>query len=433
MTKAPISLQDLRRSLYVKAKAEPTWRFWGLYVHVCKMETLDEAYRMAQKNDGAPGIDGVTFEAIKESGVEVFLRQIRDELITSTYRPMRARKKEIPKDGGKVRVLSIPAIRDRVVQGALKLVLEPIFEADFQPGSYGYRPKRTAHQAVNQVAQAIVESKTRIIDIDLRAYFDNVQHHLLLEKVARRVHDDEVMHLLKTMLKATGAKGVPQGGVISPLLSNLYLTEVDRMLERAMETTRNGKYTYVQYARFADDLVILIDSHPRHDWLMKAVGKRLREELAKLQVEINEEKSRIVDLAKGDSFTFLGFEFRRILSRKGAWRPNYTPKLKKRTALLGKLRDVFRRFASQPVGRVIEQINPILRGWVNYFAVGHSSRCFSFVKDWVEKKIRRHLMRARKRKGFGWQRWSRPWLYGELGLFNAYRVRRPGPKAQPAG
>ena len=142
------------------------------------------------------------------------------------------------------------------------------------------------------------------------------------------------------------------------------------MLERAMETTRNGKYTNVQYARFADDLVILIDSHPRHDWLMKAVGKRLREELAKLQVEINEEKSRIVHLAKGDSFTFLSFEFRRILSRKGAWRPNYTPKLKKRTALLGKLRDVFRRFASQPMGRVIEQINPILRGWVNYFAVG---------------------------------------------------------------
>lgn len=433
MTKAPISLQDLRRSLYVKAKAEPTWRFWGLYVHVCKMDTLDEAYRMAQKNDGAPGTDGVTFEAIKESGVEGFLRQIRDELITSTYRPMRARKKEIPKDGGKVRVLSIPAIRDRVVQGALKLILEPIFEADFQPGSYGYRPKRTAHQAVHRVAQAIVESKTRIIDIDLRAYFDNVQHYLLLEKVARRVQDDEVMHLLKMMLKATGEKGVPQGGVISPLLSNLYLTEVDRMLERAIEATRNGKYTYVQYARFADDLVILIDSHPRHDWLMKAVGKRLREELAKLQVEINEEKSRIVDLAKGDSFTFLGFEFRRILSRKGVWRPNYTPKLKKRTALLGKLRDVFRRFASQPVRRVVEVINPILRGWVNYFAVGHSSRCFSFIKDWVDKKIRRHLMRARKRKGFGWQRWSRPWLYGELGLFNAYRVRRPGPKAQPAG
>jgi len=434
MTKAPISLQDLRRSLYVKAKAEKTWRFWGLYVHVCKMETLREAYLMAKSNDGAPGIDGVTFATIEESGSDSFLRQIRDELVTNTYRPMRARKKEIPKDGGKVRVLSIPSIRDRVVQGALKLILEPIFEADFQPGSYGYRPKRTAHQAVNRVAQAIVESKTRIIDIDLRAYFDNVQHYLLLEKVARRVQDDAVMHLLKMMLAATGKKGVPQGGVISPLLSNVYLTEVDRMLEKAIETTRNGKYTYVQYARFADDLVILIDSNPRHNWLVKAVGKRLREEVAKLQVEINEEKSRIVDLAKGGSFTFLGFEFRRILSRRGVWRPHYAPKLKKRTALLGKLRDMFRRYASQPVGRVIERINPILRGWVNYFAVGHSSRCFSFVKDWVEKKIRRHLMRARKRPGFGWQRWSRRWLYDELGLYNHYRVRRPesAPKANPA-
>jgi RNA-directed DNA polymerase len=209
---------------------------------------------MAKENDGAPGIDGVTFEAIEESGMASFLEQIRDELVLNTYQPMRARKKEIPKDGGKkVRVLSIPAIRDRVVQGALKLILEPIFEADFQSGSYGYRPKRTAHQAVNRVAQAIVESKTRIIDIDLRAYFDNVQHYLLLEKVARRVQDDEVMHLLKMMLKATGKKGVPQGGVISPLLSNLYLTEVDRMLERAKAVTRHEQWTAVEYARFADD------------------------------------------------------------------------------------------------------------------------------------------------------------------------------------
>ena len=424
MTKAPISLQDLRRSLYVKAKAEPTWRFWGLYVHVCKMEALQEAYQMARSNGGAPGIDGVTFEAIEESGVERFLNQIRDELTTHTYRPMRARKKEIPKDGGRVRVLSIPAIRDRVVQGALKLILEPIFEADFQPGSYGYRPKRTAQEAVNRVAQAIVEEKTRIIDIDLSAYFDNVQQSLLLEKVARRVQDDEVMQLLKMMLKASGEKGVPQGGVISPLLSNLYLTEVDRMLERAIATTRRGQYTNVQYARFADDLVILIDSHPRHDWLVKAVDKRLREELAKLRVAINEEKSRMVDLSKGEKFSFLGFEFRRILSRNQKWRPHFAPKLKKRTALFAKLRDIFRRYTSQPIGRVIELVNPILRGWVHYFAVGHSSRCFSMIKDWVEKKTRRHLMRARQRKGFGWKRWSSDWLYKTLGLFNEYRVKR---------
>jgi RNA-directed DNA polymerase len=434
MRKAPISLQDLRRSLYVRAKAEPSWRFWGLYVHVCKMETLREAYQMARRNDGAPGIDGVTFEAIEESGTESFLGQIRDELVNNTYRPMRARKKEIPKDGGKkVRVLSIPAIRDRVVQGALKLILEPIFEADFQAGSYGYRPKRTAHEAVARVAQAIVEEKTRIIDLDLTAYFDNVQHSLLLEKVARRVRDDAVMHLLKMILKATGKKGVPQGGVISPLLSNLYLNEVDRMLEKAVYTTRRGKSTNVQYARFADDMVILIDAERRSGWLVKAVDRRLREEFAKLRVAINEGKSRMVDLKKGESFTFLGFEYRRVLSLQRKWRPYYAPKLKKRTALFEKLREIFRQQVSWPVEKVIEKINPILRGWVNYFRVGHSSLCFGVVKRWVEKKVRQHLMRARGRKGFGWKRWSSEWLYDQLGLFNNYRLLRwPAAKAAPA-
>ena len=435
MIKTPINLQDLRKNLYIKAKTEPTWRFWGLYTHVCKRETLQEAYEMAKKNDGAPGIDGVTFEAIEESGKDSFLERIRAELITGTYQPMPVRKKEIPKDGGtKVRVLSIPSIRDRVVQGAVKLILEPIFEADFQPGSYGYRPQRTAHEAINRVAQGIVEAKTKVIDLDLRAYFDMVQHCLLLDKVAKRVRDDQVMRLLKMILKATGQKGVPQGGVISPVLSNLYLNEVDRMLERAMKATRFKQYTAVQYARFADDLVILVDAHPRHDWLVAAVTKRLREEIGKLRVEINEEKSRIVDLRKGESFGFLGFDLRLVRSLKGAWRPQYTPKLKKRTALLAKLREIFRRNKSQPVGKVIELINPILRGWVNYFAVGHSSRCFTFIQDWVEKKIRRHMMRAKKRKGFGWKRWSREWLYQVLGLFNNYRVRpyAPIPKAAPA-
>jgi RNA-directed DNA polymerase len=311
-----------------------------------------------------------------------------------------------------------------VVQGALKLILEPIFEADFQSGSYGYRPKRTAHEAVARVAQAIVEEKTRIIDLDLKAYFDNVQHYLLLEKVARRVQDEAVLHLLKMMLKATGKKGVPQGGVISPLLSNLYLNEVDRMLEKAVDTTRRAKFTSVQYARFADDLVILIDAERRNDWLVKAVDRRLREELAKLRVVINEEKSRMVDLKKGESFTFLGFEYRRTLTLRGKWRPNYVPKLKKRTALYEKLREIFRKCVSWPVEKVIAKINPILRGWVNYFRVGHAARCFSMVKQWVDKKIRRHLMRAREREGFGWMRWSSGWFYDQLGLFNDYQLAR---------
>src|SRR5208283_1025393 len=341
MIKAPISLRDLRRRIYRKAKAEPAWRFWGLYVHVCKLETLREAYRSAKNNNGTPGVDGVTFEAIEAEGLDAFLQQLRDELSGCSYRPARLRRVEIPKRGGKgVRVLSIPSIRDRVVQGALKLILEPIFEADFQSGSYGYRPKRTAHEAVARVARAIVEEKTRIIDLDLASYFDNVQHSLLLEKVARRVHDDAVMHLLKMILKATGKKGVPQGGVISPLLSNLYLNEVDRMLERAVDTTRRGKSTNVQYARFADDLVILIDAERRSDWLVKAIDRRLREEFAKLRVEINEDKSRMVDLKKGESFTFLGFEYRRVLSLQRKWRPYYAPKLKKRIALFERLREI---------------------------------------------------------------------------------------------
>jgi RNA-directed DNA polymerase len=432
MTTAPMSLQDLQRRIYVKAKAEPSWRFWGLYVHVCKMETLREAYRMAKANNGAPGIDGVTFEDIEASGVEPFLEHIRDELVARTYQPMRMRRKAIPKDGGtKVRVLGIPTIRDRVVQGALKLILEPVFEADFQPGSYGYRPKRSAHAAVERVAEAIVRWKTRVIDVDLQGYFDNIRHHVLLAKVVKRINDAAVMHLLKGILKASGSKGVPQGGVISPLLSNLYLTEVDRMLERAKEVTRNGKYTYIEYARFADDMVILVDAHRRHEWLLHAVEQRLREELAVLHVTLNEAKSRMVDLARGETFSFLGFDFRRVKSRRGAWRPWYTPRLKKRTALLRKLKEIFRRYESQPVERVVDLINPILRGWVRYFAVGDSSRCFGFIKDWVEKKVRRHLMRARNRKGFGWKRWSRRWLYNTLRLFNNYRVSRPQPKALP--
>jgi len=388
MTKAPISLQDLRRRLYVKAKAEPSWRFWGLYVHVCKRETLREAYLQAKANDGAPGIDGVTFEAVEAGGAEAFLDQLREELVQRTYRPQGARKVEIPKGGGKKRQLSIPSIRERVVQGALKLILEPIFEADFQPGSFGYRPKKSAHTRMVKKRKAILEGKTYVIDFDLRSYFDTVRHHIVLEKVARRIDDDAVLWLLKLLLDASGKQGVPQGGVISPLLSNLYLNEVDQMLERAKAATRQERGPAVEYARFADDLVILVDSQPRQQWLRQAVEKRLREELATLQVEVNEDKSRKVDLEQGESFGFLGFEFRRVRTHRGRWMPLLLPKGKKRTELLGKLKGIFRNSRSQPISGVIEKINPILRGWVQYFAIGHSSVCFSYIRYWVEKKIR---------------------------------------------
>ncbi len=387
------------------------------------MEALQWAYRDAKENNGAPGIDGVTFDDIEKAGVEAFLEQIQNELVSGTYRPMGNRIKEIPKDNDKVRVLGIPAIRDRVVQGAFKLILEPIFEADFQEGSYGYRPKRSAHAAIDRVAEAVVKNKTRVIDLDLRAYFDNVRHDILLNKVAERVNDDKVMRLLKLILKAGGKRGVPQGGVISPLLSNIYLNEVDKMLERANEVTRYGRFTYIEYARFADDLVVLVDGFGKWEWLLKAAYKRLVEEFEKLDVQMNQEKTRIVDLSRDETFSFLGFEYRRVKTRRGVWGVRITPRMKARTALLQELKEVFRRHQSQPVDRVIYLINPILRGWVNYFRVGNSSECLGYIKDWVEKKIRRQLMYARKRRGFGWNRWSNVWFYDTLGLFNDYGVR----------
>jgi len=424
MRKTTITLQDLRRKIYLKAKSEKAWRFWGMYAHICKMETLEESYRLSKQNKGSAGIDGVTFEQVEKEGVIKLLTEIHRELKSGTYLPMRNRIQYIPKGKGKIRKLSIPSVKDRIVQGAVKLILEPVFEADFQPGSFGYRPKRTAHQAVKQVANAIVQEKTRVIDMDLKSYFDTIRHDILLSKIAKRIRDDNVLHLLKLILKANGKKGVPQGSVISPLLSNIYLTELDKMLEKANEVTREGKYTHITYARWADDLVILVDKHRKWEWLYYGVQRRIREELAKLDVEINEEKTKVVDLRKGEKFGFLGFDFRRKVNLQGNGWPYYQPKMSSRTKLLRRLKDIFKRHNSQPISRVIYLINPILRGWVNYFRVGHSSKSFGFVKDWVHKKIRRFLMRSRRRQGFGWRRWSRDWIYEKLGVYNDYYVRR---------
>ncbi|WP_353280605.1 group II intron reverse transcriptase/maturase [Wolbachia endosymbiont (group B) of Cyclophora punctaria] len=432
MIKMPIKLQDLRRKIYIKAKAEPEWRFWGIYVHVCKMETLEEAYKLTKKSNGAPGIDGMTFESIEAEGLEKYLQQIRHGLITKTYSPSRNRQKEIPKSGGKFRKLNIPCIRDRIVQTALKLILEPIFESDFQKGSYGYRPKRNAHEAVQKVTEAAIKGNTKVIDVDLKSYFDNVRHHILMEKIAKRINDKEIMHMVKLILKTGGKRGIAQGSPLSPLLSNIYLNEVDKMLEKAKGVTKEGKYQRMEYARWAEDLVILIREYPKREWLERAVYRRLEEELAKLEVSVNEEKTKVIDLKKGETFSFLGFDFQENITRQGKWNVRKTPQMKARTNLLRKLKEIFRRHKSQPIKRVINDINPILRGWVNYFRIGNSGRKFNYVKHWVEKKVRRNLMRARKaKKGFGWKKWSSEWIYKTLDLYSDYRIRYYRPKASP--
>jgi RNA-directed DNA polymerase len=431
MTKASIWLQELRRKIYNKAKTDKHWKFWGLYCHICKKEVLQESYRLAKANDGAPGIDAKSFNDIEAEGVEGFLGGIRQELLERTYMPLPNRRIEIPKGNGKTRTLGIPTVKDRVVQGALKLILEPIFEADFKNCSYGYRPKRHAHQAIDRVTKSILHGLTRVVDVDLSGYFDNIRHHILLEKVARRVQDDEVMHLIKLILKANGKKGVPQGGVISPLLSNLYLNEVDEMMERACEVTRRKGYDNLGYIRSADDMVVLVHEHPNEDWLLEKVQKRLREEFDKLQVKMNEEKTKVVNLKEEGCFSFLGFDFRLNRNREGKTYVSKTPRKKKRQEIGKRVKAALKANWNKPLNEVIQSVNTVIRGWVNYFRIGNSNSTFNKVRNDIEKKVRRFVMRRKKLKGFGWKLWSREDVYQKWGLYNDYRIQYIYPKAAP--
>jgi RNA-directed DNA polymerase len=431
MRKASIRLQELRRKIYSEAKTEKDWKFWGLYCHISKKEVLEEAYRSAKTNGGAPGIDGKSFEDIEAEGVEGFLEGIQQELLNRVYRPMSNRRVEIPKENGKTGILGIPTVRDRVVQGALKLILEPIFEADFKGCSYGYRPRRHAHQAIDRVTRRILQGLTRVVDVDLSGYFDNIRHHLLLEQVGRRVQDAAIMHLLRLILKANGTKGVSQGGVISPLLSNLYLNGVDEMMERAREVTRRKGYYNLDYIRSADDMVILVHGHPSEDRLFKTVQRRLKEELDKLQVQMNLEKTREVNLKERGCFSFLGFDIRLNRNREGKTYVSKTPRMKKRKEIGRKVRAVLKFHRGKPLEEVIQAVNAVVRGWVNYFRIGNSNSTFYKVKYFVEKKVRRFVMKRKGRKGFGWKRWSKEEIYGKWGLYQDYRIRYLYPKAAP--
>jgi RNA-directed DNA polymerase len=341
------------------------------------------------------------------------------------------RRVEIPKGNGKTRMLGIPTIKDRVVQGALKLILEPIFEADFKDCSYGYRPRRSAHQAVDRVTAGLLRGLTRVVDVDLSGYFDNIRHHIVLAKVSRRVQDNEVMHLLKLILKASGKKGVPQGGIISPLLSNLYLNAIDEMMERARSVTRRNGYDNLDFVRSADDMVILVHGHPNEDSLLRTVQRRLKEELEKLDVRMNEEKTRVVNLKEGGCFSFLGFDIRLNCNRKGRSYVSKTPRRKKRKEICERVKATLKAHWNKPLAEVIQAVNAVIRGWVNYFRIGNSARTFRAVRYEIERKVRKFVMKRQKRRGFGWKRWSREEIYQKWGLFRDYRIQYVFPKAAP--
>jgi len=436
MIKASMKLQELRRRIYRKAKAEKQWRFWGLYVQVCKMETLRAAYQAAKANDGTPGIDGESFESIEAKSVEKFLEKIRQELQDRSYQPTKPRRVEIPKGNGKTRRLGIPTIKDRVVQGAVKLILEAIFEADFHKSSFAYRPKRTAHQALDRVVHGLVQGLTRVIDVDLKSYFDNIRHHLLFQKLARRVQDPEILHLVKQIVKANGNKGVAQGGVLSPLLANLYLNELDQaMEEETAKRRREERWERVVYTRYADDMVVLVDGYPQWQPHVGMIQKRLSEELSKVEIEINEEKTRVVEVGSGGSFGFLGFDLREGRNRFGKRFVLRTPKRKKQSELLQRVRSILKSSRDRKLPEVLERIGRVITGWVNYFRVGNSSRVFNRIRFEIMRQIRRFVMRQKGRRGCGWKRWSNETIYQKWGLINKYHVQyfyRSAVKVSPA-
>jgi RNA-directed DNA polymerase len=424
MTKPTINLQELRVKIGQRAKSAPLHRFWGMHVHVVKLETLEAAYLEAKRNRGAPGSDGETFEQIEERGRREFLAELVTELRSGTYRPRPYRKKEIPKEGGKVRVISIPAIRDRVVQGAIRLILEPIFEADFSDSSFGARPGRSAHEALDRVREGLLRRQHRVVDIDLARYFDTIRHAAILAKVARRVRDGMVLAMVKQFLKSIGDRGIPQGSPLSPLLANLVLNDLDHALDRGRG--------FITYVRYLDDMVVLAtDSARGRRWADRAL-ERVRQEAGAVGVLLNTEKTRIVSMTEPHaSFAFLGYELRWIRSsRSGAWFPYARPRRKKVQTVLREVRMILRASRHLKVQAAVERINPVVRGWVNYFRYGNSSRALGSVKYHVERKVRRFAARQRGCQGFGFERWSRTIVYGQWGLYGDYRVRSVGSKAR---
>jgi group II intron reverse transcriptase/maturase len=418
----------LQKKLGAKAQAEPRFRFYALIDKVHRWDILQESWRRVKANGGAAGTDGQSIDDIESAGVEAFLLQLQEELRTETYRPQAVRREYIPKPDGRLRPLGIPTVRDRVVQQAALIVLEPIFEADFTETSWGFRPGRSAQQAAGEVVKYLNWGLTQVCDVDIEAYFDSIPHGKLMDRVARRIVDRRLLRLIKRWLKCPveeegrlrkSRQGTPQGGVISPLLANIYLHYLDKTWAERGYDQREGPN--VQLVRYADDLVLLTDKDAH--WAMQ----RLAEILGELELTLSADKSRVVD-AERESFDFLGFTYRRVWNRDRTKRVTlYEPSKKSQKRLREKVRNVLNAMHPVSIREQVRRVNWQLRGWVNYFWVGNSWAVFRKVRWYVERKVRRILQRRRHRRGFGWKRYTSDFVYGALGLFDNYRVRwHPG-------
>jgi len=431
----PSKIRDLQIKLYRKAKNEPGYRFYQLYDKMYREDILFHAYALAKSNDGAAGVDGQSFGEIETKGLEEWLTGIREELRAKTYRPQAVRRVMIPKPGGGERPLGIPTIRDRVIQTAAKLLIEPILEADFEPSAYGYRPKRSAQDAIQEVHKQLREGYTDVVDADLSKYFDTIPHSELLHCVARRIVDKHMLHLLKMWLKVpveeadekgkkrlTGGKGndrgTPQGGVVSPLLANLYM---NRML-KGWRNTRRGEQYRARVVNYADDFVILSRGKAEEalNWTRGVVTR--------LGLTLNEAKTSIKE-ARKESFHFLGYTFGPHRFRKdGHWYLGASPSKKAVARLKQKVEEVLVVGNQGPWPEVRDRLNRMLRGWSNYFSYGTRTQAYRAVDHYVADSVRHFLRRRHKVSSRGTTRYSDNVVFSELGVLQLRQVQL-GPRS----
>jgi RNA-directed DNA polymerase len=430
MLTTPEKIRTLQRKLYCKAKQEPAYRFHALYDKVYRADILSHAYSLVRANKGSAGIDGMTFEAIETgNGVTAFLAELEEALRDKTYKPDPVKRVMIPKSDGNLRPLGIPTIRDRVAQMATKLVIEPIFEADFCETSYGFRPKKSAHDAVDDVVGAILTGHTEVIDADLSKYFDTIPHANLMAVVAERICDGAMLHLIQMWLKAPimeqdkdgtkrnvgggkgNRKGTPQGGVISPLLSNLYLHILDRIWERKDLRQRLG----ARIVRYADDIVVLCKRSKAH----KAMTV-LRQILERLELTLNQTKTKVLSVF-GGQFDFLGFSIWMGKStRTGKCYPHVQPSKKSLQVIKDRVTGVTKRVRTNvPLQDVVKEVNSTLRGWVGYFHYRNCSKVLMHLRNHVEQRLITHLRKRHKVRDrmTGFVKFPRRSLYAKHGLY----------------
>ena len=428
----PSKIRTLQRKLYRKAKDEPDYRFYLLYDKVYREDILAHAYELAKARRGAPGVDGQTFEGVEAQGLEKWLTELRNELRTKRYKPQPVRRVMIPKPGGGERPLGIPTIRDRVVQTAAKLVLEPIFEADLEPCAYGYRPKRGAQDAIRKVHELLCAGYTDVVDADLSKYFDTIPHRELMQSVARRIVDRDVLRLIKAWLKApveerdekgnrrmtggqSSTRGTPQGGVVSPLLANLYM---NRFL-KYWRITERGKALGAQVVNYADDFVILTrrQAAEARDWT--------RQVMTRLGLTLNEAKTKLKE-ARQESFDFLGYTFGPQHYRKtGREYLGASPSKKSLARLRQKVNEVLASDNPETWPEVRARLNRILRGWSNYFSYGTRWAAYGAINHHVALRVRHFLRRRQKVPTRGTRLLTDQVLCGPLGVLRL----RPAPAA----